>query len=57
MSHNKHKRHEEPQDDLRPDGSVFGAMPVDVLPDGRLLLQTEQGEVAFSVKELVCLFS
>ncbi len=40
----------------RPDGSVFGAMPVDVLPDGRLLLQTEQGEVAFSVKELVWLF-
>ncbi len=40
----------------RPDGSAFEATPIHVLPDGRLLLQTEQGEVAFSVKELIWLF-
>ncbi len=41
----------------RPDGSTFDGTPQDVLPDGRLAVQTDQGNAVFDVKELTWLFA
>ncbi len=41
----------------RPDGSTFDGTPEDVLPDGRLVVQTDQGTATFDVKELTWLFT
>lgn len=41
----------------RPDGNTFDGIPQDVLPDGRLIVQTDQGSAVFDVKELTWLFA
>lgn len=40
---------------IGPDGSAFEGIPEDVLPDGRLIVRTDQGRAAFALKELTWL--
>ncbi len=37
----------------RPNGQRFEGTPIDVLPDGRLLVRTEKGQETYEVKEII----